>query len=97
MSSLRIFAARTLCGGHYSSTVTETVSDVWQEHIMRKGHLYIDAPDTSLGEIPYSQPRGAPPMSNEESIIWWKLLPSRQKHERSTSKSSEMGSYINFK
>ena len=45
----------------------------------------INAPATSFGVISYSPPRGAPSMNNE-SIIWWKLLPSRQKLERSTSK-----------
>ena len=49
-----------------------------------------------FGVIPYRPLLGAPSM-NHESIIWWKLLPSRQKYERSTSKSSKMSSHINFK
>ena len=57
MSSLRMFAARTLCGGRYfdfyrnttclscrtPSTLSTTVRDVLQEH-MRNGDRYIDAP-----------------------------------------------------
>ena len=73
MSSLRVFAARILCGGRYFDfyrntslscgtlwwTLSTTVWDVWQEH-MRKGDRSIDAPATMFGVISYSPLRGAP-------------------------------------
>ena len=64
-----MFAARTICGGHYfdfyrntclscgiADTLSTTVWDVWQEHI-RKGDRFINAPATSFGVIPCSPPR----------------------------------------
>ena len=54
------------------------------------------APVTRFGVMPYSSPCGSPSMNNE-SIIWRKLLPSRQHYVKSTAKTIKMGcSHINF-
>ena len=107
MSSLRMFAACTLYGGRYFDFYQNICLSCGTLDVIdnclgclagahAKGDRSIDAPATRFGVIPCSLPRGAPSMNNE-SIIWWKLLPSRQKHEISTSKSSKIGSHIKFK
>ena len=105
MSSLRMFAARTLCGGHNFDFNRNVFHVGLCGHYRQLFGMFgrstyekvtdpsINAPATRFGLIPYSPPRGAPSMNNK-IIIWSKLLPSRQKHERSTSKSSKMGSLL---
>ena len=67
-----------LCGHDKYARIADTLSttdwDVGQEH-KRKGDRSIDAPATRFGVIPYIPPRDAPSMNNE-SVFWWKLLPS---------------------
>ena len=98
-----MFAARTICGGHYFDFCRNTTSFMW-----------VSVDDMiSTHELPtcYRQLFGMfgrstcekvtdPSMllllalgwyhtAHLESTVWWKLY--RQKHERSTSKSSKMG------
>ena len=103
MSSLRMFAARTICGGHYFDFYRNTTSFMWDSvDDMTSTH---DLPthyrqlfvmfDRSTCEKVTNQSMllllalGWYHTAHRESIIWWKLY--RQKHdERSTSKSSKM-------
>ena len=75
-------------------TLSTTFWDVWEEH-KQKGTNPSKLMLLGLGDT--IKPTSWRSWNEQRRYYWRKLLPSREKHGRSTSKTSKMGLHINFK